>query len=249
MIFQCYFKNEQQARLFSSGPYRGFGLEPAVNANLLNGCAELADERTRVALVEYGAMLHVWRNRTFCGDDWVGFTSYRQLDKSDFVFESKEQVEELLSGYDMLAWHVWSVRNIRVRARRHIWLIGPVRTRRLQGTAAQAEYSHPLLHSFTVDVLKHFGIVIPKLYQYAPEVPFANYWVLRVPEFVAYMGWSWPIIKYALHLDHAYKKYSKSWNALDDKSKAVGYFMERLFIIWTMANALRGRWLGGIRYP
>jgi hypothetical protein len=58
MILQCYFKREQESRLFRSGLYLGFGLEPDVNP-AFEGCPELADQNVRTALVEYGAMLNV----------------------------------------------------------------------------------------------------------------------------------------------------------------------------------------------
>jgi hypothetical protein len=56
------------------------------------------------------------------------------------------------------------------------------------------------------------------------------------------MDWSWPIVRYALELNHPYKTYDRSWNPHDDKRKAVGYFMERLFIIWTMLHSMQGRY-------
>ena len=51
----------------------------------------------------------------------------------------------------------------------------------------------------------------------------------------------------ALDVEHPYKSSAFSWNVRDDKRKAVGYFMERLFVIWTMREGLRGRRLGAIR--
>jgi hypothetical protein len=232
MIYQCYFSPEQRSRLFDHAPYSGFGLEPAVNPHLRDGCPELAEQATRIALVEYGAMLHVWRHLPFDAHDWVGFTSYRQLDKSGLVFESADQVEALLAGYDYLAWNIWAV--------------GHVRKGVLTGAAAQAEISHPMLHAFTLDVLRDCGGTLPAAYLLAPEVPFANYWVMPKDRFAAFMAWSWPLLQHALATDHPYKRFGGSWNALDDKRKAVGYFMERLFIIWTQYEGLRGRGLGTV---
>jgi hypothetical protein len=241
MIFQCYFKREQEQRLFTSGPYVGFGLEPEVNPGIVTNCPELADPSTRTALVEYGAMLNVWRNQTFLGSDWVGFTSYRQLDKSPIVFNSDAHVRELLDGWDFIAWRVMWVAHLKLRARRHLPLLGLVPTIKLRGAAAQAEKFHPLLHSFTVDVLRRFRFKIPNDYYRAREVAFGNYWALRVTHFNEFMEWSWPIVQYALELEHPFKHYASSWNPDDDKRKAVGYFMERLFILWAMQRSLRGR--------
>lgn len=230
MIYQCYYAPEQASRVFPHEPYRGFGLEPVVNPSLVERCPELASAATRLALTEYAALLHVWRHLPFDDDDWVGFTSYRQLDKTDFVFDSKAEVERLLAGFDFLAWH-W-------------WRVGHVRWGELTGAAAQGERSHPLLHRFTLDVLGRFGVTLPEAYLRAPEAPFANYWVMGKRRFAAYMEWSWPLVRCALELEHPYKSYARSWNVRDDKRKAVGYFMERLFVIWTQREGLRGRRLG-----
>lgn len=233
MIYQCYFAPEQTSGLFRSDAYRGFGLEPGVNPSLVDRCPELESAATRLALTEYAAFLDVWRHLPFDDDDWIGFTSHRQLEKTDFVFGSRAEVGRLLSGHDFLAWHWWRVDHVRLGA--------------LTGAAAQGEISHPLLHSFTVDVLGRFGVDLPDAYFRAPEVPFANYWVLDKRRFDAYMEWSWPLVRCALEIEHPYKSNPRSWNARDDKRKAVGYFMERLFVIWTQLEGLRGRRLGSVR--
>lgn len=241
MILQCYFRKEHKKRLFKFGPYVGFGMEPEVNPDLTTGCPELEDLSIRTALCEYAAMLHTWRNQRFFGSPWIGFTSYRQLDKTPTLFESAEQVTELLDGWDYVGWRIMWVAHLKVRSRRYVPLLGRVPTVRLRGAAAQAEKYHPLLHSFTVDVLKHFGVKLPGAYHRAREVPFGNYWVIRVAHFNAFMEWSWPIVRHALDIDHPFKRLTGSWNPDDDKRKAVGYFMERLFIVWTMLHSMRGR--------
>ena len=230
MIYQCYFQSDQEPRLFSQGPYRGFGLEPDVNPSLLQTCPELSDSTTRVALCEYAAFLYWSRHLEGDGDDWIGFTSYRQLDKSNVVFESKESVEQQLRGVDMLAWHGCSV--------------GNVRSRRLRGTAAQSELGHGM-HKFTLDMLRPFRIKLPKAYQTAAIAPYASYWVLRKKRFAEFMQWSWPIVQAALRCEHKYKDVP-SRGYWDDRRKRVGYFAERLFIIWSMQEALKVTWLGDI---
>ncbi len=232
MIYQCYFELEHTSRLFQHEAYRGFGLEPIVNPSIVDRCPELESAVTRVAMTEYAAFLNIWRHLPFDDDDWIGFTSYRQIEKTDFVFRSKAEIEQLLTGYDFLAWHWWRVDGIQKGA--------------LTGAAAQGERSHPLIHSFTLDVLACFGFDLPDAYFLEPEVPFANYWVLDKRRFKAYMEWSWPLVRCALDIEHSYKSNSRSWNKQDDKRKAVGYFMERLFVIWTQREGMRGRRLGPI---
>lgn len=230
MIYQCYFKREQEASLFTRGPYEPFGLEPDVNPTLLGICPELTAPETRIALCEHAAFLYSWRTLDRDGDDWIGFTSYRQLDKSDVLFESTADVEQRLQGVDMLAWHGCAV--------------GNVRSRRLRGTAAQSELGHGL-HKFTLDMLRPFGVALPREYQTAPIAPYANYWVLRKARFAQFMEWAWPIVEAALAAEHPYKDVP-SRGYWDDRRKRVGYFAERLFIIWSMRERLNVGWLGAI---
>jgi hypothetical protein len=230
MIYQCYFKEEQRAILFEQEPYQEFGLEPVVNPLLLEACPELSDPTTRIALCEYAAFLYLWRRLENERDDWIGFTSYRQLDKSHVVFGSKADVAHQLAEVDLLAWHGCAV--------------GNVRSRRLRGTAAQSELGHGL-HKFTLDMLRPFGIKLPKAYQTAPVAPYASYWILRKAHFAQFMEFSWPIVQAALAARHPYKDVP-SRGYWDDQRKRVGYFAERLFIIWSMREALRVKWLGEI---
>src|SRR5947209_19783424 len=104
MIHQCYFAATQRGELLDSPVYQGFGLEPEVNPQLIRNCPELEDAKTRQALVEYAAMLHLWRNPQEDPDAWIGFTSYRQRDKSPVIFTSRQQVEQALAGADVLGW-------------------------------------------------------------------------------------------------------------------------------------------------
>ena len=232
MIYQCYFRADQERRLFRHEPYEAFGLEPEVNPQILEHCPELADSATRLALCEYAAFLSLWRRPASDADDWIGFTSYRQLDKSHVVFDSKAQVAAHLRRYDLVAWHVWSV--------------GRLRFAGLTGPAAQAEAAHPRLHQFTHDVLATFGEQIPAKYSTIDKVPYANYWAMSQDRFRAFMEWSWPLVQYALAIDHPYK-HTPPRLAAEDKRKAVGYFVERLFIIWMIRSSLRTRWLGEVQ--
>lgn len=233
MIYQCYFQPAQATKLFSESPYTGFGLEPEVNPGIDHQCPELADATTRKALTEYAAFLHIWRHLPYDDDDWIGFTSYRQLDKVSFRFNTKTEIEAMLQKADFLAWGWFHVAPIRY---------GPYR-----GAAAQSEIAHPTLMPFTEDVLRASGETVPTEFQTAPAVPYANYWVLPKTLFARYMEWSWPIVRRALANDHSYKTFDRSWNIRDEKSKAVGYFVERLFIIWCMKSQLRGALLAYLR--
>lgn len=216
--------------MFRHDPYLGFGLEPALNPQLLERCPELNDPGTRLALCEYAAFLNLWRRQTPDQDGWIGFTSYRQLDKSDVVFQSKSQVAELLGRYDLVGWHVWSVRHMRING--------------LTAAAAQAEWAHRGLHAFTLQILADFGFTLPEGYFSIDRVPYANYWAMSTDNFYRFMDWSWPLVRHALDLDHPYKH---AQSPSTNNRKAVGYFAERLFVIWMIRSSLRTRWLGEIQ--
>ncbi len=178
-------------------------------------------------------MLHHWRNPTFDPDPWIGFTSYRQLDKSPAVFGTGDEVEAALSGADLVAWSVWDV--------------SQVRTGWLRGVAAQSELSSPRLHSFTVDVLRAFSITLPQTYYEGFDIVFANYWAMSRDNFSDFMGWSWPIVQHALEIDHPYKSHAHQLNPLDHKGKSVGYLMERLFVVWTKLRKLKLASVGPVK--
>ncbi len=178
-----------------------------------------------MALAEYGAMLHLWRNPSLDTDDWIGFTSYRQIAKSAIGFQSKHDIQAHLTRGDYVSWYVW-------------WL-GDFKHRELTGAAAQAEANHPGLHLFIRDMLGAFSIDIPPSYSSAAFVPFANYWAMSRKLFNRYMEWSWPIVQHALIAAHRYLSDETGLGLRDNKARAVGYFMERLFILWSQIERLR----------
>lgn len=235
MIYQCYFAPEHRQRLFSQGPYVGFGLEPEVNPTLLRNCPELADAKVRMALAEYGAMLHLWRNPPDDGHSWIGFTSYRQLEKTPVGFQHAADVESLLNGNDILSWYVWD--------------LGAVTYRGLTGLAAHSDALHPGLHGFILEMLGENGVAVPEGYYTQRFVPYANYWALHKPLFSKFMAWSWPIVQSALGRKHPYLDLPSPRGERDNKARAVGYFMERLFILWTQRESLRGAAVGPVFDP
>src|SRR5260221_12024440 len=104
MIHQCYFAEPQRARLFTSPVYRGFGLYTSVNPDIARNCPELADPKNQPLLSEYAAMLHLWRNPELDPDPWIGFTSYRQLDKFPTILNTRQEIENLLAQFDVVGW-------------------------------------------------------------------------------------------------------------------------------------------------
>jgi hypothetical protein len=236
MIYQCYYAPDQKLALFRNPVYCGFGLEPEVNPQIAENCPELEDPAVRLALTEYGAFLHLWRNPPRDGDQWIGFTSYRQTAKTPFEFLSKWQVRRALWRTDIVGWGFQRV----TRLQKDGW----------RGAAAQAEQAHPGIMEFLKRLSAVFDFELPSGFFTEREVLFANYWVLQKSLFVEYMEWSWPKVEWCLRQRRTDPFLEKeivadasaaAVNGSKVKGKAVGYVAERLFIIWYMLNELTVR--------
>lgn len=223
MIYQCYFKKEHTSRLFPGPLYRGFGLEPGVNSTLLNNCPELNDPRVRLQLTEYAAFLWHWRNEAN-PDDWIGFTSYRQLDKSRKVFQSQQEIGSLLEENAVIGWCKFRMVN---RSGDEISLY------------RHTEFCHPQLNNYLEKTLEQFGHVLPASWRTLSTGFFANYWIMKNQQFDDFMRFSWPMVEWSLGniADSGYYHHQPLIPRLGN-TKATGYFMERLFIIWYLLQDL-----------
>ena len=103
--------------------------------------------------------------------------------------------------------------------------------------AKQAEVCHPGINSFIETAMVAFGHTIPKEYYEQPLALFANYWVMNKKLFNEYMEFSWPMVQWALANRDSFDYFKKEMPGHTvTKDKAVGYFMERLFIVWYLKN-------------
>jgi hypothetical protein len=194
MIHQCYFDDWQLGRMFATPVYQPFRLTP---------------ERTD--LCEFEAMLAIWRYGQACGHDWVGFTSWRQLDKSTRQFESLQQIAELLGDRDGIGWHYVDF-----------------------GTslANQAEdYHHGIMDFLSKITRLRTGVDLTDALRKTNAGFFASYWVLRWPRFVEFAEWLASYCELASGMpDDSY---------LRSDPKAFAYAAERLFIIWYAVQGLQ----------
>ena len=210
MIYQCYFKRTQEARLFLNLPYRPFGLAPEVNPHITRNCPELDRPEHRLQLCEFVAMLHLWRNPPDDGDDWIGFTSYRQLDKVPTIFMPGE-IEAALRRGDAVTWG------------------------RMQfnvSMATQCDWFHPRLMPFMIQMFRAVGLKIPQTYFTSCEGIFASYWAVRKTDFQQHMEWFYPAIDYCLK-NLATDLYLRS------SPRAASYALERMFMAWCWLNGKR----------
>lgn len=229
MIYQCYFKKEQEDRLFKTDIYAPFGLEPEVNESITLNCPELSSAKNRLNFTEYAAFLYFYRNGVNCLDSdwWIGFTSYRQLDKAPVIFSNKPLFENILGKVagGIGGWGYYKTNS---------------------SAKGQADYCHPGLYSFIVDVFRDLNLKIPERFYTDKYLLFANYWAMHKDLFIDFMDWSWPIMQYAMTKgDHPYTK-TKSPIPTVSTEKWIGYFMERLFLIWYMQKNLYPSSLGPI---
>jgi len=212
MIYQCYFAENQRERLFKGALYRGFGLEPVVNPDLTRNCPELDTRHNRTALSEYAAMLHLWRN-PLDAEPWIGFTSYRQLDKSPTCFadRDREPIELLLRSTDILGWGFYRLVNA---------------TSGNPGSIAEiSETCHPGITAFLEQLLARTRTPLPAAYFEHDIGLFANYWIMSRENFDAFMRWSAPLVSWCL-------TQRESLAFLSTNPRSVGFVAERLFILW-----------------
>ena len=157
MIYQCYFAEGQQSSIFKSALYEGFGLEPEVNASITDNCPELEDPRVRMYLTEYAAMLHLWRNPHKIKDDWIGFTSYRQLDKFPTILQPDdlEAIKTSLQESDILGWGFYKLLD--------------TFTQEDVTPAFLSECCHPGIMNYAQTVMEQFQEKIPKAIGYVME--------------------------------------------------------------------------------
>jgi len=222
MIYQLFYKPEHRADLFQNDPYKPFGLEPEVNSELLKNCDELTSHKDRLQLVEYGAFLWHWRNDT--QDPWIGFTSHRQKDKTTFSFSSSDEVSKLLSEHDIVGWGKYGLLD---RKGFPITL------------AKQAEVCHPGLNQFISEVFSRFDKKVPMRWFEDNFGFFANYWVMPKDMFHEFMEYSWPMVKWSVEniTSSDYYRTQNSYGTVS-REKCVGYFLERLFILWYLEKDL-----------
>lgn len=208
MIYQCYFAESQRARLFNSPLYTGFGLYSNVNPQVTRNCPELTEE-VQARLSEYVAMIHLWRNPELVTDSWIGFTSYRQLDKFSTVFTSRGEIEKLLGAAEVVGWGGYR------------FFDGP--TRRPISLAEEAERQHPGLNSSLWRMLIRGNEPMPNSYLVDNTGLFCNYWLMSRQNFNAYMEWSFPLVRWCL---------ANPDNYMRAEPRAMAFLVERLFICW-----------------
>lgn len=172
-------------------------------------CVECLEEKYLPQLkMEYSAMLYLYENN-LDSDDWIGFTSYRQYKKSNFVLNDSNVVEtiNLLNNYNILCW-LFLKFNLTI--------------------SEQAEFYHKRITK-NIEYLfdKVFKEDIPTDYYNNNCGCFANYWIMKKTNFYHFMDWS---------IDKVYKIVELS-QYVDDLKLGKHYclssfIIERLFVIW-----------------
>src|SRR5262249_50729223 len=153
--------------------YRGFGLYTAVNPDIGRKCPELADPAHQHALCEYGAMLHLWRNPELDTDPWIGFTSYRQLEKFPTILTDRRALEAALARADVAGWAFYEF--VEAPSGRPISI------------AEHRERFHPGITSFLWQLLLARNETLPLDYLTSNTGLFCNYWVMSKQNFDEFM--------------------------------------------------------------
>lgn len=223
MIYQCYHRPEQLGVCFTHAPYRPFGVSIETNPLLYHNCDELRDHRAQKQLCEYAAMLWHFRNHATDTDDWIGFTSYRQPEKSSVVFYSADEIAPLARA-GVVSWREHSLHTDRMQ---------PVSVDEF------SEACHPGIGAAIRRLLAHHGRTLPEAYTFINVAPFCNYWAMSRALFGAWMEWGWPLIQTGLETQES-DPFLKNW-----QMRPLAYVAERLFIVWLMQELHPVRYLGG----
>ena len=141
----------------------------------------------------------------------MGFTSYRQLDKSPFILNESNinSTISLLNKYDILCF-------LYLQFNKTI--------------SEQAEIHHR-------NINKHIKILFDNIFKenidssfYSDNCGcFANYWIMSKDNFNHFMEWSYPKVLTILDLSK-----TEPYFALGKHLSNSGFIIERLFIIWYM---------------
>ena len=165
MIYQCYFKQDQETMLFQSPVYQGFGLEPEINSSIFVHCPELENPMTRLQLCEYACLLWHWRNPGRNPDPWIGTTSYRQLDKSKTVFYDPEKITRITENNKIASWGIMNL----------------ISSDKIPLTLSQhSDILHPGFNKFIEHVFLKFSHKVPDGWNTQTAGIFANYWALNL---------------------------------------------------------------------
>jgi hypothetical protein len=154
-----------------------------------------------------------WQGIVYCqkhpeldADPWIGFTSYRQRQKSQVVFHDAACIVEALQRRQVLAFYWRDVQNL----------------------AGQAERCMPGFDAAVQKMLGAFKEAIPLQWHQHRFGAFADFWIMAKPEFHAFMAWAVPRLRWLLN-DPAHK----AWLALDKgHMNHFGQLAERMVILW-----------------
>ena len=204
MIYQTYHLPGDYDRCFGTAPYCPFDL----NAFGL-------DPLVQTQLSEYAAIRYIYEHPDLYPYPWIGFTSVNQ--HTETRFQSHAHVERLLEDHDALVWGYHSF----------VGNFGqPV------SMLDAAALTHPGINEIMRVLLRRGGYDdFPQFYKTESAGPYHNYWAMSRERFSEYVGWSLPLVEYALSLRH--KLFFQNW------PRGVAYIHERLFICWVGYQKLR----------
>jgi predicted methyltransferase len=170
-------------------------------------------------------MLHIWRTELHLSEEWIGFSSYAQAEKTPFRFSSRREVEGALKSAQLVGWG-WHE-------------VGHYRRGGLSGAAAQLEFSHPGGFNYLTRALAEFDISLPQRFLTDRWVLFGSYWVMPSRLFEDFMQFSWPVVDWCL-------KTRKEFAYVESNPRSIGFVVERLFNVWYMQRGLTTLQLGPV---
>jgi hypothetical protein len=214
VIYQFYFQKDQIC--FNHDLYRPFGLYPEVNDQMSIVCPEIETEKQFKQLNENSGILFLGRQLPDDTHTWIGFTSYAQLKKCDYIFDDNQFIERKLEECDAIAWYQQYVPKTIVY---------------------KFESPHPCIHSFLIKMFYDLGEEMPSYYFAAKRGAWCNYWIMKKENFLEYHEW---YSKFVLYCLEAIKNPDASQQFfLDYYDRHIGNLLELVFQIWCYKNKLK----------
>jgi hypothetical protein len=170
MIYQCYFRAEQQKHLCQLPLYKSIGISPEINPQLS------LDGKLCRLLCEGVAMLELYKRPPNDGHDWIGLSSWRDYQKRDYRFNSSDLIEHWLEKFNGIAWYQMR--------------------EPYDSLAHHGEDRIPGVTSFMLKMSVDMKLPIPHQYFTSPQAAWCNYWILKKNDFYKMMEWLAPQIEY-----------------------------------------------------
>jgi hypothetical protein len=208
MIYQFFYKNDFDTKCFNHN-YVKYDLSILTDSTYLPSIQS-----------EYCGMIYAWYDTNNI-NDWIGFTSCRQINKGFYktVDLNNAEISDVLQNYDIITWG-WLCNNDKRFAS----------SKAITSLFDQAEFFHRGIMTLMNVALIHFNEkLLLDLFMNNSCGIFCNYWLMSKNNFNEFMSWSFPIVQWMVNNPKLYDTNGGHYNI-------VGFIIERMFIYWYLSR-------------